>query len=188
MKMKKALLRSAIIVAIILLSVGIGLISQTIGHRVALKKYPREFSSFVEKYAGESGVPEDVVYGVIKYVSGFSSNHVGEDGGIGLMGITPEVFEKLLSETKEELTEGILYDPETNIRYGAIYLSELYNSYGRWEQVYAAVVAGEDTVNGWRADPSLLGDKGQLKIPDKGVAAQVKDISKIVGKYKDLYY
>ncbi len=188
MKMKKALLRSAIIVAIILLSVGVGFICQMIGHRVDLKKYPREFSSFVEKYSRESGVPEDVAYGVIKYVSGFSSNHVGEDGGIGLMGITPAVFEKLLAETKEDLTDGILYDPETNIRYGTLYLSELYNSYGRWEQVYAAVVAGEETVNGWRADPSLLGDKGQLTIPDKSVAAKVKDVSKIVEKYKDLYY
>ncbi len=188
MKMKKALIRSAIIVAIILLSVGIGFISQTIGHRLDLKKYPRDFSTFVEKYAGERGIPEDVVYGVIKYVSGFSSNHVGENGGVGLMGLTPTVFDRLLAGTKEDLTEGILYDPETNIRYGTLYLSELYNAYGRWEQVYAAVVAGEEKVNGWRADTSLLGDKGKLTIPDKAVASGVKEISKIVDKYKALYY
>ncbi len=191
MKTKKALLRSAIIIIILLLSAGIGLVCQVIGHRMDLKKYPRpdDYKGFVEKYSDSyEHVPEQIVYGVIKYVSDFSPSHVSENGGIGLMGITPEVYEVLTAEMKEEPSLDSLYGPETNIKYGTRYLSDLFNVYGRWDQVFAAVVAGRETVDGWRENPSLLDGNGKLKIPDKSVASKVKEISKIVEKYKKLYY
>ena len=89
--------------------------------------------------------------------------------------------------TREDLTDGILYDPETNIRYGAMYLSTLYSSYGRWEQVFAAVASSREAVDIWRGDPELMGEMGKLKIPDESVAAEVEKLESIAEKYKSLY-
>lgn len=188
MKYRKALIRSAVIASIIVLSLAVGFVIQTAAHRSDLKKYPRDFSEFVGKYAEEYGVPEDVIYAVIKYKSDFQSNYVAPDTGVGLTGLTPEEFSGLLSVTREDLTDGILYDPETNIRYGTMWLSGLYTSYGRWEQVYAAVASDRATVDAWRKDPTLLGDMGKLTIPDGGVASEVEKLTSIAQKYRELYY
>jgi soluble lytic murein transglycosylase len=187
MKYKRALLRSLVIAAIIALSVGVGFLWQAISRNMDLKNYPREFSEYVEKYAAEYGVPEEVVYAVIKYESGFRSNHVGADTGVGLTGLKPAEFTRLLSVTREDLTDGILYDPETNIRYGVMYLSTLYSSYGRWEQVFAAVASSREAVDVWREDPELLGEMGKLTIPDAAVAAEIEKLEGIAAKYKSLY-
>ncbi|MBR3423575.1 MAG: transglycosylase SLT domain-containing protein, partial [Clostridia bacterium] len=79
------------------------------------------------------------------------------------------------------------YDPETNIRYGAMYLSTLYSSYGRWEQVFAAVASSREAVDLWREDPELLGEMGKLTIPDGSVAAEVEKLESIAAKYNSLY-
>ncbi|MBR7033509.1 MAG: transglycosylase SLT domain-containing protein [Clostridia bacterium] len=187
MKYKRALLRSAVIAAIIILSVVMGFLWQAISRNMDLKNYPREFSEFIEKYSLEYGVPEKVIYSVIKYESDFQSNHVGSDTGVGLTGLKPEDFTRLLSVTNEDLTDGILYDPETNVRYGTMYLSTLYSSFGRWEQVFAAVASSREAVEIWRADPDLLDEMGKLTIPDASVAAEVKKLEEISDKYKTLY-
>ena len=188
MKYRKALLRSAVIAIILVLSIAVGFIWQAIVHRVDLNKHPREFAEFVERYAAEYGVPEEVIYAVIKYKSDFRSNYVGDDTGVGLTGLRPVDFTSLLSITREDLTDGILYDPETNVRYGTMYLSILYSVYGRWEQVYAAVATDRQTVDAWREDPALLGEMGKLKIPDAAVAAEVEKLESIAQKYKELYF
>ena len=187
MKYKRALLRSAVIAAIIALSVAVGFVWQAVSRNMDLKKYPREFSEHVEKYSEEYGVPEKVIYAVIKYKSDFQSNCVGSDTGVGLTGLKPVEFTRLLSVTREDLTDGILYDPETNIRYGAMYLSILYSSYGRWEQVFAAVASSREAVDLWREDPELLGEMGKLTIPDGSVAAEVEKLESIAAKYNSLY-
>ena len=187
MKYKRALLRSAVIAAIIALSVAVGFVWQAVSRSMDLKQYPKEFSEFVGKYSAEYGVPEEVIYAVIKYESDFQSNYVGSDTGIGLTGLKPAEFTRLLSATREDLTDGILYDPETNIRYGAMYLSTLYSSYSRWEQVFAAVASSREAVDIWRGDPELMGEMGKLKIPDESVAAEVEKLESIAEKYKSLY-
>ena len=187
MSYKKALLRSAVIAVILALSVAVGFIWQAISRNMDLKKYPREFSEFVSRYSEEFGVPEEVIYAVIKYKSDFQSNYVGDDTGLGLTGLKPAEFTRLLSVTREDLTDGILYDPETNIRYGTMYLSNLYNSYGRWEQVFAAVASSREAIDLWREDPELLGEMGKLTIPDDSVAAEAKKLEGIRDKYKTLY-
>lgn len=189
MKYKGTIIRSAAIASIAVLSILIGFAYQAIWHRIDLKEYPREFSEFVEKYSKEYGVSEDVIYAVIKYKSNFVSNSVRDDGGIGLMGIRPSDFEWLLSLTKEDLTNGILYDPETNVRYGAYMISYLYNVYGKWTSVYAALLSDKETVDSWMADDKNLDKDGYLiKIPDEDVSSKVDNLAEISNKYRKLYY
>ncbi|MBQ7599614.1 MAG: transglycosylase SLT domain-containing protein, partial [Clostridia bacterium] len=91
--------------------------------------------------------------------------------------------------TKEELEPGMLYDPDTNIRYGTYMLSYLYTHYNRWEAVYAAFKAGHDTVDVWLSTPSLCDDKGNLKvIPDNDADRFVRNVKNDSDKYRTLYY
>ena len=189
MKYKTTIIRSAVIISIAAAAVMIGFAYQAIWHRIDLKNYPRDFSEYVEKYSDEYGVSENVIYAVIKYKSNFSSNAVGDDGGIGLMGIKPDDFNWLLSITKEDLAKGILYDPETNIRYGTYMISYLYNNYGKWAPVYASIVSDRQTVENWISDESKLDENGYLaKIPDEKISSRVDDLSDNAEKYKELYY
>ena len=56
MKFRTAAQRSAVIVVILVASICIGYIVNTLGHRIDIKKHPREYSEFVEKYSAEYGL------------------------------------------------------------------------------------------------------------------------------------
>lgn len=189
MKYKNAAKRSAVIIVIILLSVLIGYIYHLIWHNIDLKNHPREYSEYVTKYSQEYGVPEYIVYAVILQESNFKSNYLSDDGRIGLMQISPDKFRWLLSLTKEDLDEGILYDPDTNIRYGTYMLSYLYTEYGRWNAVLAAYETDEEQINVWLSNSDNTDENGNLiRIPDAYVSEKVQNIENKIDTYFNLYY
>lgn len=190
MKLKHAVHRSFVIIAILLLSVLIGYIYSSIWEGIDLRSHPRDYSEFVETYAAAYGVPEYLIYGVILTGSEFESNRVSEDGRIGLMQMSQKTFERLTRITKEELDPGMLYDPETNVRYGTYWLSYLYTKYGRWNTVLAIHAADdEDLVSLWLESGDYTDDKGALEvIPDEAVAADVEAMEEKIEMYHDLYY
>ena len=80
---------------------------------------PDEYIPYVEQYAEEFGVPADLVWSVMKTESGFDSSAVSSKGAVGLMQMMPSTFEWLTDDIlREYLGIGMLYDPETNIKYG----------------------------------------------------------------------
>ena len=92
------------------------------------------------------------------------------------------------SLTKEDLETGILYDPETNIRYGTYYLSLLYSEFQVWDTVYAAYNAGRGKVNEWLSD-ERYDNHGRLKnIPYKETAEYVEKVKNRSATYEKLYY
>ena len=135
-------------------------------------------------------MPEDLIYAVILTGSDFRSNHVSEDGRIGLMQLSESTFARLTKITKENLDHGILYDPETNIRYGTYWLSYLYTQYGRWHTVLAVHVSDdEDLVRLWLESGLYTDDKGNLtEIPVETVAETVEAIEEAREQYHELYY
>ena len=141
------------------------------------------------EYSYENGIPEYVVYSVIKVESSFNSGAVSKDGAIGLMQMMPETFNWLTSVKKENLDSAMLYDPETNIKYGSYYLSYLYVRYGSWDEVYAAYNAGQGKVDEWLADETLVDQNGKLKeIPYKETRKYVEKLKDTNEIYKRLYY
>lgn len=187
MNLKKAVLRSVVILSILALSVLAGFLYQSVWHSIDLKQYPREYETMVTEYAARYGVPEYVVYAVIRTESGFQSNKVGEDGAVGLMQLTPELFSRLQTMAKVTMEEGMLYDPETNIEYGTYFLSYLYTVYNRWNAVFAAYCAGEDAVNRWLVIEED-GSQSLPDIPDQSVRAYVDEVNEAIQIYKNLYY
>lgn len=152
------------------------------------KTYPQKYAESVEKYAAEYDVPESVVYAVIKTESGFTPDAVSLKGAIGLMQITPDTFDWLCSKTGDEANSLLLYEPDTNIRYGTYFLSLLHNEYKAWDTVYAAYNAGRGRVNSWLASEEY-NNNGRLKnIPYEETASYVKKVEKAQSVYARLYY
>ena len=189
MNFKNAAHRSAVIVVIILLSILIGYVAHVIGNKIDIASHPREYTEYVEKYCAEYGVPEYIVYAIILTESDFTSNKLSEDGEIGLMQISPETFRWLTSLTREELESGILYDPETNIKYGTYMLSYLYTQHNRWKTVLAIYDAGADVVEDWLALDNCIDENGNLMtIPNPDTAKYVETIERELAVYRELYY
>ena len=188
MKKNTSVMRSVIIITIIVLSVILGLIISSVWNAVDKMVYPREYKELVEKYSTEYAVPEHLIYAIIKSESGFDSGAMGEDGGVGLMGVFPEEFREMQTLTKEKLTDDALYGPETNIKYGSLRLAILYNTLESWDAVYAAWCVSINDAKGWAEDESCFNDDGAfVKIPDENAAELGRALEKICDKYRELY-
>lgn len=186
---KKAVIRSIVIISILILSILFGLLFQVIWDAIDRASYPQEYSDYVEQYAYEYGIPEYVVYSVIKVESDFESGAVSVDGAVGLMQMLPSTFNWLTGMLSENLDSAMLYDPETNIKYGTYYLSYLYQRYGSWKETYAAYNAGQGTVDGWLEEDDYTDKNGKLsKIPIDETKNYVKKLIKANDTYKRLYY
>lgn len=189
MKYKEALMRSVVIITILVLSVICGSLFQFFYDKYERNAYPKEYEEYVEKYASQYGVPESIVYAVIKTESGYDSGAVSDAGAVGLMQMMPDTFNWLTTLTKENLDKGLLYDPETNIKYGTYYLSYLYLKYGSWDTVYAAYNAGEGNVDEWLGEAlDADGAKKLGEIPFEETENYIKKVNKAAEIYDRLYY
>ena len=179
------------ILIILVVSIALGGVFELICLGAERISHPRKFADTVSTYAAQSGVPEAVVFAMIKAESGFDSTKKSEGGEIGLMQLTPQLYERLATEARDPgMNAAALYDPDTNIRYGTMYLSILYQKYGMWSTVYAAWYSGEDAVDAWLQNASYVDpDFGTLQqIPDKKTAKAVKKVVRAQSVYEKLYY
>ena len=105
------------------------------------------------------------------------------------MQMMPDTFAWLTDEILfEHLESGMLYDPETNIKYGTYLLSRFYDRYGDWELTLAAYNGGVGNVDSWLEDPEYCdGEGGLKKIPFKETRNYVKKVTDARDTYERLY-
>ena len=184
-----------IVLIVLIISILFGLlfdVAMTLVEKQIYQK-PREYAGYVETYSAEFGVPADLVWSVMKTESGFDSSAVSYKGAVGLMQMMPSTFEWLTDDIlREYLGVGMLYDPETNIKYCTYYLSRLYNRFGDWDTALAAYNGGEGNVSEWLEDKRYSDDGKRLKtdkIPEEFSETRnyVKKVNKALEKYKELY-
>ena len=183
----------AIIAAILVLSIGFGFAFDGIATSLEKKQYPLSprYANDIQRISAEYGIPEVILWAIVRTESGFSSNLEGEDGGIGLMQLTPDEFAMIQTDILKEAPQdaGLLYDPQKNLACGAAYLSFLYQRYGVWETVFAAFDAGTDAVDAWLANPDCVSELGTLKnIPNQKTARFVHEVTKARELYIKLYF
>jgi len=183
----------AIIAAILVLSIGFGFAFDGIATAIEKNQYPLSprYANDIREVATEYGIPEVILWAIVRTESNFSSNYEGEDGGIGLMQLTPDEFTMIQSDILHITPEdkGLLYDPQKNLQCGAAYLSYLYERYGVWETVFAAFDAGIASVDAWLATPEYVTELGTLKnIPSTKTARFVRDVEKARELYINLYF
>lgn len=181
--------RSLMVVIILVVAVGFGFLFDLICTGVEYLTHPKDYSQYVETYAQIYDVPPHIVYAIIDVESGFDSSAVSSAGAVGLMQMMPSTFSWLTHEILfEHLSEGMLYDPETNIRYGTYYLSRLYDRYGDWDVTLAAYNAGPTNVDGWLKDPAYAdGEGGLAHIPFKETRNYVEKVNAAMEIYDRVY-
>ena len=105
----------------------------------------------------------------------------------------PSTFEWITTDLlREYLAPGMIYDPETNIKYGTYYLARLYRKFGDWNTAVAAYNAGEGKVSEWLKDPRYSDDGAKLNIDTipkeyRETENYVKKVNKALRKYGELY-
>lgn len=159
------------------------------GYNVCMKyMYPLKYNDLVEKYSVDYGVDTALVYSVIRTESGFKPTVESNVGAKGLMQITPDTFEWLMTKTGESYEIEALYEPEVNIKYGTLFLSMLTDEFVSDEVALSAYHAGRGQVNNWLCNPEISNDGLNLdRIPYKDTAHYVSKVKKAEKIYNSVY-
>lgn len=192
------MVQTLIVILLLGVSLLLGYLTDIMLNMIDRTRYPLAFSEPITELTEQYLVPDSLVYALIKCESNFASNHITEEGRIGLMSLSEETFLHLTTDVLgENLNEGLLYDPETNLRYGIYYLFLLFTHYGDWELSLCAYLTNQETTDRW-LDAAQTADKTQAEekkdgtvsdftIPDKDIRARVNKIQKVQEKYEKLY-
>ena len=157
------------------------------GGRIKTLLYPKKYSAYVEKYAEEYNLDENLVYSIIKAESKFNEKALSRRGAKGLMQIADITRDWAIEEL--ELNDDIdIYDPETNIRVGCWYLNTLYKEFGKTELVIAAYNGGSGNVKKWLGDEEYSNDGENLHtIPFLETDRYITKVKKYYEQYNMLY-
>ena len=144
--------------------------------------YKKEYSEYVSKYSQEYGVDENLIYALIKAESNFKIDAESGKGAKGLMQLMPATAEDVAKKNNIELTQENIFEPETNINIGTIYISTLIKKYECIEVALAAYNAGSGNVDKWIDNGTIKADGSNIeKIPFKETNNYVR---KIMRDYK----
>jgi soluble lytic murein transglycosylase-like protein len=96
----------------------------------------------IEIAAAEAGLPPALIHAVVSTESNYDSRAVSRKGAMGLMQLMPQTA----------LNYGVKdpFDPQQNLRAGAIHLRELLDDFGRLPLALAAYNAGAGAVRRYR--------------------------------------
>lgn len=177
------------VILLLILAVLIGIIAAIrLRPRVERAAYPDTYREYVEKYAAEYGLDENLVFAVIRTESGFRPDAESAVGARGLMQLTEETFHWINRRFDEQYDFDDLYDPETAIRFGCCTLKILYDEFGVTRTVIAAYHAGIGEVGRWLEDPAISANGRDLdEIPIDQSRHYVYKVMNAYEKYRSIY-
>ena len=120
--------------------------------------YPRPFSELVERYAKETGLAPELLFGLVRTESAFQSSIVSSAGAVGLTQLMPATAEEMAGRIRrlggpdyarpDEAGKAgpNLLDPAINIHIGAFYLAYLLERTGTAEPRSAEPFPIENTL------------------------------------------
>ena len=152
--------------------------------------YPRRYEQQVSAASAEFGVPESLIYAIMKTESDFRPEAVSSDDACGLMQMLPDTLswlQKLLPGERAYIRED-LFKPEISIRYGVFYLSWLQKRFFTDKTVAAAYHAGFGAVGKWLKNEQYSTDGVALmQIPYADTAWYVEKVLYSKQVYQNLY-
>ena len=157
--------------------------------RQTLQTYPLAHRELIQRYSAAQGLEPAYMAAIIMSESSFRSDATSNVNAQGLMQIMPDTGEWIAGKFSEEYTEGCLYDPDTNIRYGCWYMGFLMDRYGGNKAcASAAYHSGQGTVDGWLQNTDYSADGRTLDvIPGENANTYVERVLRFYEKYKEIY-
>ena len=153
--------------------------------------YKKEYSEYVQKYALEYNVDENLIYAVIKAESNFKVDAKSSKDAIGLMQLMESTAMDILRQinitiSDEELEEK-LKEPDININLGTKYLSILLEKYQNVDLAVTAYNAGIGTVDNWIEKGIIKNDGSDIEnVPYKETNNYVRKILRDYKIYSNL--
>lgn len=156
---------------------------------VVIRHYPMEYESTIRLCARLNDIPPAYVASVILAESSYDPQAVSSVNAQGLMQLLPSTAEWIAGKLGETYTEGCLFNPETNLRYGCWYLGFLMQRYhGDMRLSSSAYHAGQGNVDKWLQNPEYSPDGVTLAvIPYESTDTYVQRVLKYYEKYAELY-
>lgn len=114
-------------------------------------RFPMAYKTQVQKNAQEQKLNPAIIFGLIRRESAFNKNAHSPVGARGLMQIMPKTGQQIARELKEKWSnKNKLFEPVTNVKYGAYYYKKLLDRFGgHYALAAAAYNAGPHRVNRW---------------------------------------
>lgn len=185
---KRYILGAVLLVAVMLAGVAALLIH---GKNVYMNSiYPLSYEKHIQAASEATDITPSLIAAVICTESHFQPQVTSKAGAMGLMQLTPETFlwAQKRAGVKQPLDEDALFDPATNIYYGAYTLKLLFEQFKDEHTVLAAYNAGQGTVRKWIKDPKYSKDGVSLdEIPYAETAEYVKRVKTAQTIYRERY-
>ncbi|MGO9309777.1 MAG: flagellar assembly lytic transglycosylase [Spirochaetia bacterium] len=119
--------------------------------------YPRGYADLVEPLARDAGIPDHIVYGMVREESYFDPRIVSSAGAVGLSQLMPSTAASVAQRL--HLVDPDLRDPGTNLAIGVRHLRDLLGTAGSTTKALLAYNAGMSRLRQWeRTSPGLPSD------------------------------
>jgi soluble lytic murein transglycosylase len=153
--------------------------------------FPRGYWDMVVKYAHKYKVDPYFVLAVMREESLMNPEIISSAKAIGLMQIIPETGQQLFTVLhRKDFEQKKLFDPETNIQLGTLYLSQLLKEYkGNLYYTLAAYNAGPKALQKWLNKRSAQDDIDEFieRIPYGETRMYVKRVMNTYYTYQKIY-
>lgn len=156
-------------------------------------QHPLYFRDFILQYAAEQSLDPALVSAIILNESSFNPQAVSYLGARGLMQIMEDTagwIAHKLDEDDSSYSFDLLFDPETNIRFGTWYLGYLSRRFdGDPVKIVCAYHAGQGNVDAWLSKPAYSRDGVTLDvIPMEDTATYASRILNARDVYHKYYF
>ena len=143
--------------------------TKAISHLELIRKYevPYRYLEILSEVSGELGLNLEFMVGLMQVESSFNPNAVSNKNAYGLMQVRLMTAREL-DPTIESFWQ--LYDPERNIRLGAVYFSKLLDRYdGDYRMAALAYNMGPTRLDGELSDNTDIADDYYRRILTAGI-------------------
>lgn len=156
-------------------------------------EHPYQFREFIEIQAEQNNLHPAFVASIVLNESSFRPGVKSSADAMGLMQIRPDTGEYINRSLEiPGYHHDMLYDPETNIRFGCHYLGELSERFGGDPVLVAAAYnAGPTNVQNWLNNSQYSSDRRTLpieNIPYGDTQTYARRVLRDYAAYKRLYY
>ena len=157
------------------------------------RQYPLEYREEIQRVSREYNLSPALIASVIRNESSFRPRVESSVGARGLMQVMPETAEWIAHKLKvDNYSFELLYDPETNIRFGCWYLNYLSTLFhGDPLCVVCAYHAGQGEISTWLSNPSISSDGLTLavdRLPEGPTKTYAGRVTRDYGIYQAKYF
>jgi soluble lytic murein transglycosylase-like protein len=119
--------------------------------------YPRAYAEVIDPLAADLGLPDHLVYGLVREESYFDPRVVSSAGAVGLSQLMPSTAASVAQKLR--LVDPDLRDPATNLAIGLRHFRDLVRAAGSTPKALLAYNAGLSRLRRWeRSSPGLPAD------------------------------